>query len=101
MDLILLVFVGLLCLMLGVRVYCAEERNRIFNKRSIVVKDEKKYNRICGGLIIGFGVVAEITLYFMFQSEGWLGSLLTIAIIVEAFVLVAIYNQVERKCIKR
>jgi hypothetical protein len=100
MGTILMSFVGILCLLLGVRVIYAEERNTVFNKRSIVVKDIKKYNHICGGLIIGFGVAAEITIYFMLQTEGLVSTLLTLAIIVEAVLLSLIYQKIEKHCLK-
>lgn len=99
METILFAFVGLLCLMLGVRVFCAEEQNKIFNKRPIKVTDVKKYNHVCGVLIIGYGVAAEITLYFLFGSKGWVSTVLTLAIVAESIILVAIYNMVERKFI--
>lgn len=101
MSTILMAFVGLLCLFLGIRVFCAEERTKVFNKRSIQVTDVKKYNHVCGVMIIGFGVVAEITIYFMVYSEGWISTLLTLGIIVEAFLLTALYSVVERKFIKQ
>lgn len=101
MSTILLAFVGLLCLFLGIRVFCAEERTKVFNKRPIQVTDVKKYNHICGIMILGFGVVAEITIYFMVSSEGWISTLLTIGIIVEAYILSILYNVIERKFIKQ
>lgn len=101
MATILMVFVGLLCLFLGVRVYNMEERAKVFNKRPIQVTDVKKYNHVCGAMIIFFGVVAEITIYFMVSTEGWISSLFTIGIIVEAVALTAVYNVVERRFIKQ
>lgn len=97
METILFVFIGLSCLTLGVRVIWAEERNKIFNKRPIKVKNVKAYNRFCGALIIGFGVVAEITVYFMVYSEGIVSTLCTLGVIAEAFLVMVIYNQVERR----
>lgn len=44
MDTVLLVFVGAMCVMLGMRVYHSEEQNRIFTKYPIKVTDVKKYN---------------------------------------------------------
>ena len=97
---ILLVFVGVLCMYVGMKVLSSEERNKVFNKRPIEVKDVKKYNQACGALVIGFGVVAEITLYFMVSRTDWVSSLLTILLIVEAFIVVLIYNRIERKMLK-
>lgn len=97
---ILLVFVGILCLYVGVRVLSSEERNKVFNKLSIEVKDVKKYNTACGILIIAFGVVAEVTIYFMISTTGWVSSVLTLALIAEAFLVVLIYNRIEKRMIK-
>jgi hypothetical protein len=101
MGTILMSFVGILCLLLGVRVIYAQERTTVFNRRSIVVKDVKKYNHVCGGLIIGFGVVAEITIYFMLTTTGWVSTILTVAIIIEAIVLSLIYQKVEKYFIQK
>ena len=97
---ILLVFVGILCLYVGMKVLSSEERNKVFNKRPIEVKDVKKYNQACGILVIGFGVVAEITLFFMVYNTGWISSVLTLLLIVEAFIVVLIYNQIEKRMLK-
>lgn len=97
MEIILFVFIGLSCLTLGVRTISAEERNKIFNKRPIRVKSVQAYNRFCGGLIIGFGIVAEITVYFMVYTEGIVSTLCTLGVIAEAFLVMTIYNQVERR----
>lgn len=97
MDVILFVFIGTMCLMLGVRVFCSEEQNKIFTKFPIQVTDVKKYNQACGVLIIGFGVVAEITLFFMVTTEGLMSTLCTLAIIVEALFTMVIYRQIEKK----
>ena len=75
MATILFIFVGALCLLQGTKTFWAEERNTVFNKRPIQVTDVKKYNHFCGGLIIGFGVVAEITLYFMMATTGWVSTI--------------------------
>lgn len=97
MDTILFVFIGMMCLMLGMRVFCAEEQNKVFNKRKLPLTDVKKYNHLCGALIIGFGVVAEITIYFMITSEGIASGLFTLAIIVEAVITMVIYSQIEKR----
>ncbi len=104
MDTILFIFIGMMCLMLGVRVYCAEERSKVFNKRHLPIEskeDIKKYNHFCGGLILGFGIVAEITAYFMVISTGIVSTLCTLGIIVEAFLTVTIYAKYEKKMILR
>lgn len=101
MTTILLVFVGALCLFQGMKVINMEERNKIFTKYPIVVNDVKKYNRFCGLLIIGFGLVAEVTLYFMVTTSGWVSLLCTLAILVEAFILLKIYNKGEKKFIQK
>lgn len=101
MDVILLVFIGTMCLMLGVRVFCAEEQNKIFNKRNLPLKNVKAYNHFCGGLIIGFGVIAEITMYFMVFTNGIASGLFTLAIIVEAILTMVVYQQVEKRMIRK
>lgn len=96
----LMVFVAVLCLYIGMKVITGEERNKVFNKRPIEVKDVKKYNIACGILVIGFGVVAEITIYFMISTTGWISTVMTLLLIAEAFIVVLIYNQIEKKMIK-
>lgn len=98
MDTMIMVFVGVMCLMLGMRVYNAEEQNKIFTKYPIKVKDVKKYNHACGALIIVFGVVAEITLFLMVCSEGIMSTVYTAGIIVEAILVMVVYRQIEKKC---
>lgn len=97
---ILLVFVGVLCLYVGMKVISSEERNKVFNKLPIEVKDVKKYNIACGVLVIAFGVVAEITIYFMINTTGWVSTVLTLLLIVEAFIVMLVYRQIEKKMIK-
>ncbi|MBQ2802920.1 MAG: hypothetical protein IJF07_03380 [Lachnospiraceae bacterium] len=101
METVLFVFVGALCLMMGVRVFFAEEQNRIFTKYPIRVTDVKKYNRLCGALIIGFGIVAEITIYFMVYTDGIVSTLCTLGIIVEALIVVGIYRLIEKKLVQK
>lgn len=97
MDTIILVFVGVMCLMLGIRVYNAEEQNKIFTKYPLKVADVKKYNHACGSLIIAFGVIAEITLFLMVCSEGIMSTVYTIGVIVEAILVMVIYRQIEKR----
>lgn len=101
METILFVFIGVMCLMLGVRVFCAEDQNKIFVKYPIKVTDIKKYNQACGVLIIGFGVVAEITLYFMVFADGIISTLGTIGIVVEAILVMVIYRQIEKRLMQK
>ncbi len=98
---ILLVFVAVMCMYVSMRVFSSEERNKVFNKRPIEVTDVKKYNRACGFLIVGFAVVAEVTLFFMISTTGWVSTILTLLLIAEAYMVVVIYNQIEKKMLKR
>ena len=77
------------------------ERNKVFNKRPIQVTDVKKYNRLCGALIIGFGIAAEITIYFMVTTQGIVSSLCTLGIVAEAVIVMVLYQAIERKLLKR
>ncbi len=97
MDTIIFMFIGILCLSLGIRVYISEEPNTIFNKFKIQVTDVKKYNHACGVLIIGFGVAAEITLLLSMIAIWWVRLILTAAIIAEAFAVMKIYKKIETK----
>lgn len=99
MDAILFLFVGIMCLYLGIKTYFAEETNNVFVKYKIQVNDVKKYNHFCAGLIIGFGVVAEITMFAMLSTGGWIGLIFTALIVVEAIALVKIYQAGEKKFI--
>ncbi len=96
MDTMIMVFVGVMCLMLGMRVFAAEEQNKIFVKYPLKVKDVKKYNQACGALIIGFGIVAELTLMLMVSTEGIVSTICTFAVIVEALLVMVIYRQIEK-----
>lgn len=99
MESMLFVFIGAMCLLLGVRVFWAEEPNKVFTKQKLQLVDVKQYNRLCGALIIGFGVVADITMYFMICSEGLLSTMFTLVIIVEAILTMVIYRFIEKKCV--
>lgn len=101
METILFVFVGMLCVMLGVRVYSSEEQNKIFTKYPVEVTDVKKYNHLCGILIFGFGIIAEITMFFMIYSEGLVSTLCTVGIIVEALIVMVIYRKIEARLRKK
>lgn len=101
MDTMIMVFVGVMCLMLGIRVFSAEEQNKIFVKYPIKVNDVKKYNQACGALIIGFGIVAELTMFLMVSFEGIASTICTLAVIVEALLVMVIYRQIEKRMIKK
>ncbi|MCM1189206.1 MAG: hypothetical protein NC541_07900 [bacterium] len=101
MDLAIMVFVGGLCAYVAGKIFNSEERNQVFNKRPIEVVDVKKYNQLCGFLVIGFGVVVEITLFLSFFFGG-LGSLIgTVAMLIEAFAVLKIYSKIEIKMLKK
>ena len=101
MGMIVLVFVGGMCVYVGVNILNATERNRVFNKRPIEVVDVKKYNRFCGTLVLGFGAVAEVTIYFLITTTGWLSSLFSVLLIVEAILVSLIYSKGEKKMLKK
>lgn len=101
MDVILYVAVGFMCVNVGVNILRSQDRNTVFNKRPIEVVDVKKYNRLCGILVLGFGAVAEITMFFMCNTTGWTSALFTLLIAVEAFLVAAIYGLIEKKLLKK
>ena len=101
LDVVIFLVVGFLCFSQGIKTYQMEEQNKVFSKYPIRVTDVKKYNQFCGKLMIGFGVVAEITLIAMTIFDGWISMAIGILIIVEAFVLMKIYRNGEKKFIKK
>lgn len=101
MDLMLFVFVGMMCAYVGVKILSSEERNKVFNKHPIEVVDVKKYNRYCGILVLVFGAVAEATIFAMNYIPGLWSILLTVLLIVEAVVVMKIYNRIEKKLLKK
>lgn len=101
MDVVILVFVGVMCAYAAVSILNSKERNRIFNSRPIEVEDVKKYNRFCGFLVIGFGVVAEITIFIAVAFGGIVSMICTVAIVVEAFIVMKIYSKNEVKMLKK
>ena len=101
MDVIIMVFVGLTCAMVASRIFRSKDRNKIFNERPIEVEDVKKYNRFCGFLVIGFGVVAEITILIAVAFGGMISIICTVAIVIEAFAVMKIYSKNERKMLKK
>ena len=101
LDGIIIVFVGVMSLYVAIKTFSSPERNKVFNKRPIDVVDVKKYNRFCGGLILGFGIVADITIVFMTMTTGVVSALCTVGVIVEAILVVYIYNKFELRFLKK
>lgn len=101
MNTIVLTFVAVMCIYVAMKIFSSEERNTVFNKRPIEVVDVKKYNKFCGTLVLVFGAVAEITIYFMCVTEGVVSALLTLLVIAEALTVMVIYNKVEFKMLKK
>ena len=101
MDGILFIFIGVMCLYVAIKTISSPERNKVFNKRPIDVVDVKKYNQFCGALIIGFGVVAEITIVAMTLTTGIISALCTVGVIVEAMLVVYIYQKFELRFLKK
>lgn len=101
MDGILFIFVGIMCLYVAVKTFSSPERNKVFNKRPIDVVDVKKYNQFCGVLILGFGLVAELTIVAMTLTTGIVSTLCTVGIIVEAILVVYIYQKLELRFLKK
>ena len=101
MDVIIMVFVAGMCAMAATKIFRSEERNKIFNERAIEVVDVKKYNRFCGFLVIGFGVVAEITIFIACAFGGIVTMICTFAIALEAFIVMKIYSKNEIKMLKK
>ena len=52
-------------------------------------------------LVIGIGILAEITKYIMCNLSGLLSGFFTILLIAEALLVVIIYNKVEFKMLKK
>lgn len=101
MDFIVLLFIGALCMYVARKILSSDERNKVFNKYSIQVEDVKKYNRFCAALVIGFGVVAEITMFFANITTGLVRFLLTLLLVVEAVIVMKIYGKGEKKMLKK
>ncbi len=101
MSFIVLVFIGGTCMYVGAKILNSEERNKVFNKFPIQVEDVKKYNRFCAALVIGFGVVAELTTYFAYFTTGLVSMALTVLLVAEAFIVMKIYQKGEKKMLKK
>ncbi len=101
LEIVLFVVVGFTCLTKGVKTYQMEEQNKVFSKYSLRVTDVKGYNQFCGKLMIGFGVAAIITLFFMTLLEGWIKIALVLMVIAEACVIMKIYRNGEKKFMQK
>lgn len=101
MDFFVFVFIGCTCMYVGAKILSSEERNKTFNRFPIQVEDVKKYNRFCAALVIGFGVVAEITMFCAYAFGGWISLLGSLLLIVEAYITMKIYNKGEKKMLKK
>jgi len=100
-NLMIAVFIGIMCMYVGVKILSSEERTTVYNKRPIDVVDVKKYNQFCGWLTIGFGLVADLTLLLLGNLTGIWSILCSALLIVEAVVVVKIYEKVEFKMLKK
>lgn len=101
MDIIIFLVVGYLCISQGIKTYYMKEQNKVFSKYPLRVKDVKAYNQFCGKLMIGFGLVAEITLVGMLVTEGWISIVIGLCIIVESYILIKIYRKYEKNFIDK
>ena len=101
MDLIIFLFIAILCLNAAAKIFSSEERNTIFNKRPIEVVDVKKYNKFCGILVIAFCVAAEITLFAGKVFGGLVSVGCTLLLVGEAVLVMFIYNKIEAKMLKK
>lgn len=101
MDSFLFIFTGIMCLYVSIKTISSPERNKVFNKWPLEVVDVRKYNQFCGGLILGFGIMAEITIAIMIFNTGIISVLCTIGIIAEAYLVVLIYRKMEKKFVKK
>lgn len=101
LDSIIIVFVGIMCLYVAIKTISSPERNKVFNKRPIDVVDVKKYNRFCGGLILGFGFAAEATIVAMTLTKGIVSTLCMVGVILEAILVTYIYGKFELRFLKK
>ena len=101
MGIILFVVVGYLCISQGIKTYQMKDLNKVFSKYPIRVKDVKEYNQFCGKLMIGFGIVAEITLVAMLSTKGWVSVVIGLCIVLESVILMKIYRKREKDFIEK
>ena len=97
MDEIVYLVIGFICIVQGARAYQCEEQTKIFSKQ---LTDVKKYNQFCGTLFIGYGIVAMITLFGV-KAMGGMNLISTLMLVVEAFILMKIYNNGVKKYLKK
>jgi len=101
MNIIIFTVVAIMCFSVGIKEYNSTEQSKIFSKYPIRVTDVKAYNQFCGKLIMGFGVVALITLAAMDVFGGIIGLIMMVLLIVEAIVVMKIYRKGEQKFMKK
>ncbi|MCI8542576.1 MAG: hypothetical protein HFH95_04580 [Lachnospiraceae bacterium] len=101
MSYFVFVFIGCTCMYAGAKILSSEERNKVFNRFPIQVEDVKKYNKFCAILVIGFGVVAELTMLCAYALGGLLSIVFTLLLIVEARIVMKIYSKGEKKMLKK
>lgn len=95
----LFVFIGVYCLWTFVKVYNAEEQNKIFTKFRFPVTDVRAYNKACAKLILGYGIVVEILILGLTLSTGIWSAICLLGIFVVSFIVVKIYQKIEKKYI--
>ena len=95
----LFVLVGIYCLWTFVKVYNSEEQNKIFTKYKFPVTDVRAYNKACAKLILGYGIVAEVLILGMTLSTGIRTTICMLGILVISFIVVKIYQKIEKKYI--
>ena len=98
MDVIIMVFVGAMCGITAIKIFQSEERNKIFNQRPIEVvapalQAHHWPHRPLHHL--------EITICLSGIFGGIVTILGTIAIVLEAFAVMKIYNKIEIKMLKK
>ena len=101
MDMIMYLFIALICFNVAAKIFNSEERNKVFNKRPIEVVDVKKYNKYCGTLVIVFCFAAEFTLFVGKIFGGWVNVVSPLFLIGEAVGVMFIYNRLEIKMLKK
>jgi len=95
----LFVLVGVYCLWTFVKVFNAEEQNKVFTKYKFPVTDVHAYNKACAWLILGYGIAAEALILGMILHTGIWTFLFLLGILVVSFIVVKIYQKIEKKYI--
>lgn len=98
---LIIVFVGVMCVYVAVKIFTATERTEVFNRRPIEVTDVKQYNRFCGRLVVGFGVAAELTLTVGILFGGAVSLICIALMLLEAYIVLRIYGKNEIRMIKK